>query len=186
MRNIILEKSKNEKLIIGIRIYGDEDKIWLGYIEDYNEKIIQLRYFDQFGFEDGLVVESQDNIESIDFESNYEKTYQHLINKRQDISKIDKIIDFKDTEDWRAEYLHDYVMRNEILSLGFNAGTILYGFVCEVAENEFVFNTIGNIGEDEGKTVYKIEDISSFRFADKKSKLLQELYIWRKTNKTCG
>nr|WP_319997638.1 hypothetical protein [uncultured Draconibacterium sp.] len=90
MRNELLEKSKTDKKIIGIRLYGDEDNFWLGYIEDYNDKIIQLRYFDKLGLEDGLVIEQQDKIDSIDFDSEYEKTYEYLINKRNDLNKIEK------------------------------------------------------------------------------------------------
>jgi hypothetical protein len=69
MRNKILEISKTDKKIIGIRLYGEDDDFWLGYIEDYNDKIIQLRYFDKLGLEDGLVIEQQDSIDSIDFDS---------------------------------------------------------------------------------------------------------------------
>jgi hypothetical protein len=179
MKNEILGISKKEKKIIGIRLYGEEDDFWLGYIEDYNDKIIQLRYFDKLGLEDGLVIEQQDNIDSIDFDSEYEKTYEYLINKRNDLHKIEKIVEFKNTDDWRKKYLTDFKNNGDLISIEFNKELQIYGYICNLSESEFIINGITHLGEDEGKTVYKIDDITAFRLGDKKSKLRQELNKWR-------
>ena len=180
MRNTILEKSKKSKQIIGVRLYGEDEDFWLGYIEDFNDKIIQLRYFDRLGLEDGIVIEQQENIDSIDFDSDYEKTYEYLINKQNDFSKIEKIVDFKDSDNWKIEYLSVYKIKKEIISIKFSNDLIIEGYILEITDSEFIVEAIGHIGEDEGKTVYKINDISAFRLSDKKSKLKQELNKWRK------
>lgn len=179
MRNEVFEKSKTDKKIIGIRLYGEGDDFWLGYIEDYNDKIIQLRYFDILGFEDGLVIEQQENIDSIDFDSEYEKTYEFLINKRNDLSKIKRYIDFKNTDNWRTEYLTDFKNNGNIISIEFNKDLQIYGYIYNLSDNELIINGITHLGEDDGKTVYKIDDITAFRLGDKKSKLRQELNKWR-------
>ncbi|MEQ8519487.1 MAG: hypothetical protein RLN79_02380 [Cytophagales bacterium] len=179
MRNKILEKSKTNKQLIGIRLYQEENDFWLGYIEDFNEEIIQLRYFDQFGNEDGIVIEQQSNIDSIDFESEYEKTYEYLVNKKNYLVDIVPIVTFKDSENWRYEYLKEVKNRNELISVQFNDEVIIYGYVIELDGDSLILDTVDQLGQTEGKTVYKIEDITAFKIADKHCKQRQELYTWR-------
>ena len=182
MRNEIFEVSKTEKKIIGIRKYKDEDDFWLGYIENYNDEIIQLRLFDTLGIEDGVVIEKQENIDSIDFDSDYEKTYEYLVNRNYNLNEIEEIVSFKNSADWKKEYLEEFKERNELISFEIDKGDelIIQGYILDLNNNEFMINAIGHIGEDEGKTIYKIDDMVALRFASRKSKLRAELSKWKK------
>jgi hypothetical protein len=180
MRDKILNESKTDKKIIGIRLYGEDDEFWLGYIEDYNDKIVQLRYFDKLGREDGLVIEQQDNIDSIDFDSEYEKTYEYLINKQNDLNKIERIIEFKNSDDWRIKYLTDFKNKGILISIEFNKDIKIWGYIQDLGAGDLIINGITHLGEDDGKTIYKIDDITAFRLGDKQSKLRQQLNEWRK------
>jgi len=187
MRNEIFEVSKTDKKIIAVRKYGDEDDFWLGFIENYNDEIIQLRVFDSQGIDDGIVIEKQENIDSIDFDSDYEKTYEYLVNRIYNLNEIEEIVSFKNSVDWKKEYLDEFKQRNELISFQINegAGLIIYGYVLDLHDNEFIINAIGHIGEDEGKTIYKIDDIVALKFASRKSKLRAELNKWRKEINCC-
>ena len=115
-------------------------------------------------------------------DSEYEKTYEYLINKRNDLNKIERIIDFKNSDDWRIKYLTEFKNNRKLISIEFNKDLQVYGYIDDLNETELIINGITHLGEDDGKTVYKIDDITAFRFYDKKSYLRQELNIWR-TNK---
>jgi hypothetical protein len=179
MTNSILETSKRQRKILSIRLYDEDDDSWLGYVENYNNSIIQLRFFDQLGFEDGIVIVQQDNVESIEYNSEYERTYEYLINLRNSLDNIQKIIDFKNGEDWRTQYLSDFRKRSEVISFQINKDLIFYGIVDEISDSDFIITAIGHLGEIEGNTIYKINDIAAFWFGSKKSKLRQELKHWR-------
>ena len=170
----ILEKSKNDKEIIGVRLNKDEDEFWLGYIEDFNNEIIQLRHFDRFGLEDGLVIQPIKDIDSIDYGSNYEKSYEYLIKKQYDLNNLRKIADFKNVENWRYEYLKEFKEKDIIISFEFNEDHTIYGYIIDLDDLEFTVNAVGLVGEDEGNTVYRIEDITAFKLVDRKCLLKQE------------
>jgi hypothetical protein len=180
----IFEKSKKDKEIIGIRLYKDEDDFWLGFIEDFNDEIIQLRHFDQFGLEDGLVIEQMKGIDSIDYGSSYEKSFQYLINKQYDLKNLSKIADFKNSDNWRHEYLKDFKGNDCIIAIEFNKEYVIYGFVHDLDDTEFTLNGVDNIGEDGGMTIYRIEDITALKLVDRKCILRHDLNKWRK--KTSG
>ena len=184
MRNQLFEISKTNKKIIGVRMYENEDDFWIGYIENYNDEIIQFRQFDSLGIDDGVLVEKQENIESIDFDSDYEKTYEYLIKSIYNLNEIEEIVSFKNSIDWKKEYLAEFKQRNELISFQFGKENRIYGYIKDLTEKELMINAIGRLGEDEGITIYKIDEIKAIEFAGRKSKLRTELNKWRKEN-TC-
>ena len=54
------------------------------------------------------------------------------------------------------------------------------GFVEEVDKENFTFNLIGKSGEDEGLTMFKVEDITHFKINDIDNRKRLLLYNWRK------
>ena len=185
MRNQLFEMSKTNKKIIGMRLYRDGDDFWLGYIEDYNDEIIQFRLFDSLGNEDGVVIEKQENIESIDFDSDYEKTYECLVNSMNNLDIVEEIVSFKNSADWKKEYLEEFRQRNEIISFKVGAENVIYGYVLDLTDKEFTINGVSNIGKEEGKTIYKIDDIKTLRFASVICKLREKFNNWRKEKNCC-
>ncbi len=175
----ILKKSKDTKEIIGLRLYDGDEDFWCGYVENFNDNIIQLRHFDKHGNEDGIIIEQIEHIESIDFDSEYEKAFNYIAREKNNFDNIEKITDFNDTDDWRFEYLKDSKERQRVISLEFNQDYVIYGQIADLNDSEFILQGIGKLGEDEGKTIYKIDDISAFKIMDTDCKFRMELIKWR-------
>jgi hypothetical protein len=54
------------------------------------------------------------------------------------------------------------------------------GFIIKVSDTHFIMHLIGKNGEDEGTSVFKVEDVSSFQINDMDNRRRAMLYIWRK------
>lgn len=184
MINKILNDSKENKSFIGVRFYNDDDNFWCGYIEDFNDTIFQMRHFDKHGNEDGVIIGIIENIDSIDINQDYQQTFNYITRKKYDFDSFGKIVEFKDTETWRKEYLNSFLSNNEIISFELKNEYDIYGKISILSENEIIVQTIENHGESLGTTLYKLEDISALKFGDIESKFRKSLYDWRK--KTCG
>jgi len=87
----ILKKSKDTKEIIGLRLYDGDEDFWCGYVENFNDNIIQLRHFDNHGNDDGIIIEQIEHIESIDFDSEYEKTFNYIARQKNNFDNIENI-----------------------------------------------------------------------------------------------
>ena len=61
----ILKKSKENKEIIGIWKYNDDDGFWAGYVNDYNEELVTIQHFTKYGKSDGIIIERIENIKSV-------------------------------------------------------------------------------------------------------------------------
>jgi hypothetical protein len=175
----ILKKSRDTKEIIAIRLYDGDEDFWCGYIENFNDNIIQLRHFDKHGNDDGIIIEQIEHIESIDFDSEYEKTFNYITRLKNNFDHFEIITDFKDSDIWRFEYLKDSKDRHRIISLEFNQDYVIYGIILDLNDNEFMLQGIGKLGEEEGKTIYKIDDISAFKIMDNACRFRTELNKWR-------
>lgn len=175
----LFKKSKDKKEIIGIRLYDGDEDFWCGYIEDFNENIIQLRHFDCHGNDDGIIIEQIEHFESIDFDSEYEKAFNYIVRQKNDFNKINKITDFNNSDNWRFDYLNESKEKQRIISLEFNQDYVVYGIIVDLNENEFILEGIGKLGEKEGKTIYKVDNISAMKIMDKDCKFRTELYQWK-------
>lgn len=175
----IFRKSKAEKMIIEIRLNNEGDDFWCGYIEDFNKHIIQLRHFDNYGSDDGIIIIEIENIDNIEFDTDYTKTFNYITKLKNDFNNIEEVCEFKDSENWRFNYLKDSQDKKRIISLEFNQDYVIYGIIKELNENEFIIQGIGKHGQNEGNAIYKIENISSMNIMGKDSKFRLELFDWR-------
>ncbi len=180
----ILNKSKTTKEIIAIRLYDGDEDFWCGYVEDFNDNIIQLRHFNKHGNDDGIIIVQIQHCESIDIESNYEKAFNYITRQKNDFNKIEKVMDFKNSDNWKYEYLKDSKEKQTIISLEFNQDYVIYGIITELNDNEFMLLGIGKLGEIEGKTIYKIDDLTALKIMDLDCKFRMDLYKWN--TKTSG
>ena len=178
----ILQKSKNEQQIIGIRKYGDGDAFWSGYVLDFNEELIQLQHFTKYGKPDGIIIEQLSTIESIDFDDDYSKAMKYIIENNSLLDKqSNHTLKLNDSEDWQLETLQQLEGKKDVLvSVEMNNEHYYTGFLLVVSETDFVMNCIGKMGEDEDKVIYRIEDVTAIRINDMDDRKRKILYDWRK------
>ncbi len=175
----IFEQSKNTKDLICIHLYDSEDDFVCGYVEGYNLTIIQMRNFDRHGYENGVVVEQIENIKRVDFDSEYEKTFNYIIQNKYDLNSIVHLKDFPNDENWRINYISEFIEKKTVVSLELNTDYVVCGIVLDYDNDEFVIKNIDSLGIIEGNSIYKIEDISSIRISDKECRLREYLFAWR-------
>jgi len=102
----ILNKSKEQKKILGIWMYDDDDGFWSGYVKDFNEELVFIQHFTKYGKPDGVIVERIENIESIDFDDDYSRLMEYVI-QNSDKLDIEPEVKFEitESENWQFELL---------------------------------------------------------------------------------
>ena len=180
----ILQESQDKKKIIGIRIYGHEDSFYSGYIQSFNEQICQIRHFSTYGKDDGIIVEKIEGIENIEYNEDYSESQQYIVQKNEEIDKSnlkDYIFDL--SENWKYENLKKFVGQKIIVNIENSKMEKICGFVNRVTESELIMNAIGELGQDEGLSYYKLEDINSIQPDDLECRKRLCLYKWKTNNK---
>ena len=179
MFQAILKESKVNKNIIGIRFYNDDDNFWCGYIEDFNERIFKLRHFDKYGREDGIVIASLEKIESVEIDQDYQRVFNYLARKENDLDIIPNAFNVKDEENWVKSYLLEFQKEAGVVSFETASGDRYYGIIDEIDNTYFIVRPVENHGQCIGKTAFKFEDIEVLRWGDIQSKFRWSLYQWR-------
>jgi hypothetical protein len=161
--NKILSHSKKAKGLIGIRKYSEDGEYYVGYIVDYNETFIAFQHVTKYGLEDGLYIEQIKNIESFETDDEYGKSYQALFNNNIKIeSQTVKSLVVPQKKSWQHELLKSKFDKGKIITIGLDDETIIHGYVVSYDETYLYLNLIGSLGEDEGKNLYKLDDIAAF------------------------
>ena len=91
--NKILERSKLNKELLGLWKYNDDDGFWCGYVIDYNETLVKIQHYTKFGKPDGIIIAQIANIQSVDFDDEYAKAMQIVIDYSKEIEKEEKLVD---------------------------------------------------------------------------------------------
>jgi hypothetical protein len=179
----LLEKSKAHKEIISIWKYNDEDGFWAGYVKDYNEELVTIQHYTKYGKSDGVVIERIENIKSVEFDDDYAKAMQCLIDYSSELDKDDKF-DFllEESEDWQLGILKQLVGKDQIIRLEIEGSDHCAGFITKVSETDLILQSVGKMGEDEGTIIYRIDDISAIRINDIENRKRAMLYKWRKAS----
>jgi hypothetical protein len=73
--------------------------------------------------------------------------------------------------------------KDVLVSVEINNDHYYTGFLLMVSETDFVMNSIGKMGEDEDKVIYRIEDVTAIRLNDMDDRKRKLLYDWRKNGK---
>lgn len=182
--NKIFERSKLNKELLGLWKYNDSDSFWCGYVIDYNETLIKIQHYTKFGKPDGIIIAQIANIISVDFDDDYAKSMQIVIDYSKEIEKEDNInLDLFETEDWDFEIIKKLEGNfNIVSSIEINNSNYYSGFIIEVSETDFVLRCVGKLGEDEGLVIYKIEDVTGFRINDIDNRKRCLLYKWRRAS----
>jgi hypothetical protein len=177
----ILEHSKKTKSIICARRSNDEDSLYVGYIVDFTETIIIMQQITTYGLEDGLFIESIDNIETFEFEDEYAKSFQFLFENQSKIKKQTiHTLKLPKSKNWKFEMLKNFKNEAKIITIILSAENItIHGFIIDFDENMICLNPISKLGENQGKVTYKLNDISSLTIDELESRKRKAFYDWR-------
>lgn len=178
----ILERSKLNKELLGLWKYNEEDSFWCGYIIDYNETLIKIQHYTKYGKPDGIIIAQLANIKSVDFDDDYAKAMQVVIDYADEIEKETNFyINLSENDNWDFEIIKKLEGNFDILSsIEISNSDYFSGFITEVTETDFIIRCVGKMGENEGSVIYKIEDITGFKINDIDNRKRCLLYKWRK------
>ncbi len=179
----ILNDSKSKKKLIGIWQYGDEDGFLMGYVIDFNEEFVLFQHYTKFGKKDGIMTLLVDGIESIDFDDEYSKAMSFLTENSEQIYNQPEIdLKINDSKDWITETINKLSgNRQQIISLEINR-TYYSGYIIKSSKSDFLLKCVGKMGEDEGKVVYRIQDVSELKINDLDDRRKNLLFKWRKAS----
>ena len=169
MINEILEKSKIDKKVIGLRLY-DNNGFLCGIVIDYNDDIVQFQHYTEYGQLDGVGLEEVSQIERIDFNDEYTDAINFLIknqDKLQEPQFKNRFFEDLAEDDWQTLALTPYLNeKNFLISIEVNQDFTYRGFIEQINEYNFTFRSIGNLGENKGLSMFKFEDVSSLKIND--------------------
>ncbi len=181
MLHDILRKSKEENKLIGVWILNDDEGFWCGYVSFFSEDILVLNHYTKYGKKDGIIVEKIENIESIDYDDDYLKGLEFIIDndKKLEIEEqIDIVID--NVENWQNDVLENVVGNtNRIVRIQINNDNFYNGLVDWLDEQGVALTRIGDEGQILGKSVYRVSNINSIRINDMDNRKKLLLYKWR-------
>lgn len=179
-----LEKSKQNKELLSFTIYGEDDKFWCGYVVDYSEEFVAIQHFTKFGKKDGIIVHPVEHFETIDFQDEYVKAMECVIDYSDQIYKPNNFnIDFFQSENFYRDVLNQ-LKNNEDVIVSFEISNSDYytGYIKEASEIDFVINSVGKDGEDLGMSLFKVQDITSIQIDDVDNRRRNILFKWRKAS----
>ena len=181
----IFDKSKSTKSLIGIWTYTDGDGFWSGYVTDYNDEFVQIHHFTKYGKSDGTIIERIENIESIDFEDDYAKCLKYLIDNTLELDKEDELSQtLPSGESWQFDYLNHHTGKTDrIVRITVKEDITYSGFILKLDKENVVLHLLGKLGEDEGFSMFKLNDISCVRVNDIENRKRLMLHNWKKASR---
>ena len=163
----ILKSSKLNKKFLSFWVYSDEETFWFGQVIDYNKENIIIQHYTRYGKKDGIIIIKKSDIISIDINDDYSKAMTYIIENSIEISDENNFnLSFNFKENWQFELLKQIEGNYDFISSIEINNSYYSGFVEEVDKENFTFNLIGKSGEDEGLTMFKVEDITHFKIND--------------------
>ena len=180
----ILQKSRENKEIISIWQYNTDKGSLVGYITEINEEYIGFRHFTRFGKQDGIIFIKVANIKNVDFNDDYVKVMECLIEYSDIIDKpSDFTINLNQAENWQFNaILQLHKAKDQMASFEINGSEFFTGFVKDISDEDFILNCIAKNGEDLGTSLFKIEDVTEVRVNDIDDRRRLLLYKWRKAS----
>ncbi len=178
----ILQKSKENKEIISIWQYNSDKGSLVGYITEINEEYIGFRHYTRFGKPDGIIFIRLQNIKNVDFNDDYIKVMECLIEYSDIIDKPSNFaIHLNQSENWQfSAVLQLHNAQDQMASFEINGNEFFSGFVKDLSNEDFILNCVAKNGEDLGTSLFKIEDITEVRVNDIDDRRRLLLYNWRK------
>jgi len=179
-----LEKSKQNKELLSFTVYGEDGKFWCGYVVDYSEDFVAIQHFTKFGKKDGIIVHPLEHFERIDFNDDYVKAMECVIDYSDQIYKPHTMnLGFSQSENFYRSVLIQLTGNKDVIaSFEISNDDYYSGYIIEVSEIDFVINCVGKSGEDLGMSLFKVEDITSIQLDDVDNRRRNILFKWRKAS----
>lgn len=178
----IFEESKTTGKVIAIRMNDDDDDFWLGVITDYNEHVFALNHYGKSGRHDGTIIALVDDIESLDYDNDYNAAYEYLIGISGS-PKMETHFTLPKGENWAFELLKSIKSLPTFLSIGFGNDILIFGQLISFDEEQVTLIPIEGLGQTDGKSTYRVSDITEIQFNRIEDIKRQKLYEWRQTKK---
>ncbi|WP_343636113.1 hypothetical protein [Fluviicola sp.] len=177
----LLERSKLTKELLEFWQYGNTENFWCGYVIDYNETLVSIQHYSKYGMKDGILIWPIDKIQNIDFQNDYIFCLQHIIEQVNDQSGYPIHFNLPNHDEWQFDMLVQLEGDQAFLtSTELNGGSLFTGFIEDVTEEDFVIACIGYTGNSEGKSLYKVNEITGFHLDDMDNQKRFKLYHWKK------
>lgn len=177
----LLERSKLTHELLEFWQYGDTDNFWCGYVMDYNDTLVVIQHYSKYGIKDGILIWPIDKIQNIDFQNDYIRCLQYVIDQANQPSVNDLPITLPNHDEWQFDLLVQLEgNQGFISSIEINGGSMYTGFIQDVTEEDFVISCISHIGNPEGNSLYKVSEISGFHLNDQDNQKRFDLYEWKK------
>ncbi|MCF6141604.1 hypothetical protein L1S34_09935 [Flavobacterium sp. K77] len=178
----IFERSRDTKEIISIWQYNSDKGSLVGYITEISEEYIGFRHFTRFGKADGIIFIKVGNIKSVDFNDDYTKVMECLIEYSNIIDQPSLFnLNLQLSDYWQHQAISQlFAAADQIASYEINGNEYFTGFVHSYSEEDFILRCIAKNGEDLGTSLFKIEDVTEIRVNDIDDRRRLVLYKWRK------
>ena len=174
----LLNKSKTEKLLISLNLYGSDNGFYLGYVVDFSEEIVIIQHYNKFGLEDGLLTLNIADVKYFEIDTEYLKDIQFLISSKnriqhQTLSVNDSDLAAESLTTLFEEFIgnKNYLIRFELMD-----EETYYGFLEWCDEDNFEILDIDSDGKIRGKLIFKFEDIKLYWLDDLDCRKRQILY----------
>jgi len=165
----VLKDSKLNKKVVGIALYGSNG-FWYGIVIDFNEDILQLQHYTEYGQLNGVVIIEVSQIERTDFNDDHTQSLDFLIKNQDEFKNMNYTnLFFNELTDdnWKFQALKPYEKERKLLvGVQINQDDTYFGFIEKIDEEYFSLHCIGNLGEDKGLCIFNTEDVSSFVIND--------------------
>lgn len=166
----IFEESKEKKKIIGIRT--DDDDFWCGYVEDYSETTVTIRHFTRNGMPDGLIIEKLENIDTIEQDDHYFRSMQYLVqNAHLLLQTPPPVLETIGTDNWKYDTLLQIQAQGNVVAIDLSNDVLISGFVSALDTDFVDIKTLGEMGQDTGHALYRLEDIRAIQYGRMESEI---------------
>lgn len=164
----IIEKSKNQKTLVGFNFYSSDNGFYCGFVLNYNEDFVIIQHFTKFGLYDGLLVHKLTDIKYFETETVYLNGIQLLIGKQNKI--LEQTFQLKNSNEFVEGFsnLFEHFIGNKdyLIKFELTDDEIYFGFVEWCDDNYFSIINIDNDGILIGKATFKFEDLNLYWIDD--------------------
>ena len=178
----ILQESKNNKKLIGFRNYEDEDKLWCGYVKDFNDDLVLVQHFTEYGEMDGLILGKIEDIESVDSSSDYCSAIQYLAEYKNSSNDECNNLDLPDSDNWRFDFLDKFKKTDRIIAVEFVGDYTIYGIINDLDTEFLTLRGVGQIGDLNGFSTYRLSNIKAIMIDNFESLNRKILLDWNLKN----
>lgn len=157
----ILEKSKNEKILLAIYTNIEEtNRFIVGYVKDYDKTMVYLKSIDTQGNFDGFIYCKMEDIYEIEYDDRYLRRFELLINNK-DIFEKDSEINIKHNteEDFTITLLQAAVDSGLIVTFDINYDYSITGYIEKFDNSSCIIREITDDGDEDGFNVIRLNDI---------------------------